>query len=96
MQSRNDLRGFLMENDYTDFILPNSMASQMFFSSEVGDIYGPIMTPLGYSFYRINKVAKGSKIVDYDANERDAFVIDDDMLTTRFHAYVQGLRDAVK
>jgi hypothetical protein len=96
MQSRNDLRGFLMENDYTDFILPNSMAGQMFFASEVGEIYGPIMTPLGYSFYRINKVAKGSKVVDYAANERDAFVIDDDMLTTRFHAYVKGLRDAVK
>ena len=96
MQSRNDLRGFLMENDYTDFISQNSMAGQMFFSSEVGEIYGPIRTPLGYSFYRINKVAKGSKVVDYAENERDAFVIDDDMLTTHFHAYVKGLRDAVK
>jgi len=90
------LRGFLMENDYTDFISQNSMAGQMFFSSEVGEIYGPIRTPLGYSFYRINKVAKGSKVVDYAENERDAFVIDDDMLTTHFHAYVKGLRDAVK
>ena len=96
MQSRNDLRGFLMENDYTDFILQNSMAGQMFFSSDVGEIYGPIRTPLGYSFYRINKVAKGSKVIDYAANERDAFVIDDDMLTTHFHAYVKGLRGAVK
>ena len=96
MQSRNDLRGFLMENDYTDFVLQNSMAGQMFFASEVGEIKGPIRTPLGYSFYRINKVTKGSKVVDYAANERDAFVIDDDMLTTHFHAYVKGLRDAVK
>ena len=96
MQSRNDLRGFLMENDYTDFVLQNSMANQIFFASEVGKVYGPIRTTLGYSFYRINKISKGSKVIDYAANERDAFVIDDDMLTTHFHAYVKGLRDVVK
>jgi hypothetical protein len=72
------------------------MANQIFFASEVGKVYGPIRTTLGYSFYRINKIAKGSKVIDYAANERDAFVIDDDMLTTHFHAYVKGLRDAVK
>ncbi len=96
MQSRNDLRGFLMENDYTDFIFQSSMADQMFFHSELGKVYGPIRTPLGYSFYRINAVAKGSKVVDYANSERDAFVIDDDLLTTHFHASVKGLRAEAK
>ncbi|MFT7516501.1 MAG: hypothetical protein ACI84O_000282 [Myxococcota bacterium] len=92
MQSRNDLRGFLMENDYTDFVLQSSMADQMYFKSEVGKVYGPIKTSLGYSFYRINEIVKGSKEVDYAGNERDAFIINDDLLTTHFHAYVKALR----
>jgi hypothetical protein len=96
MSSRNDLRGFLMENDYTDFIFQSSMADQMFFHSELGKVYGPVRTPLGYSFYRINTIVKGSKVVDYANSERDAFVINDDLLTTHFHAYVKGLRAEAK
>ncbi|MBC8369598.1 MAG: hypothetical protein H8E25_06340 [Planctomycetes bacterium] len=91
VQSRNDLRGFLMENDYTNFIMGTSMADQMYFSSEIGKVYGPIKNPLGYSFYRINQVTPGSKTIDYAGNERDAYIINDDLLTTRFHAYVRAL-----
>ena len=39
MQSRNDLRGFLMENDYSDFVTQSSIADRMFFASDVGKVY---------------------------------------------------------
>jgi hypothetical protein len=91
-QSRNDLRGFLMENEYTDFVTKTSMADMIFFDSEKGKINGPVKTTLGYSFFKVNEIVTGSKVVDYKGNERDAFVIDDDLLTTHFHAYVKALR----
>ena len=92
MQSRNDLRGFLMENDYSDFVTQSSIADRMFFASDVGKVYGPFQSTLGYSFYRVNQVTHGAKDVDYGGNERDSFVINDDLLTTHFHAYVKALR----
>lgn len=91
-QSRNDLRGFLMENDYTDFVMLSNMADKVYYEAEIGQVYGPYKNALGYSFFKVNNRTKGSKGIDYDNNERDRFVVNDDLLTTKFHAYVNELR----
>jgi hypothetical protein len=91
-QTRNDMRGFLGESDYTDFIFGYSLADDIFFYSEEGGIYGPVKSPLGWSFYRLNSRTNPAKQLNYGEDERDTFIVQDDLVTTGFLAFLAGLR----
>jgi len=91
-QSRNDMRGFLGESDYTDFLFGYSMADDIFFYSEQGAIYGPVKSPLGWSFYRLESRSAPAKELKYGEDERDTFIVEDDLVTTQFLAFLAGLR----
>lgn len=90
-QSRNDLRGFLGESDYSDFLQGYSISDDIFFLGEPGAIYGPIRGPLGYYFYRVESRTPATREMDIDGKENDAYIVNDDLLTTRFLQYVSGL-----
>lgn len=91
-QTRNDMRGFLGESDYTDFIFGYSLADDIFFYSEEDGIYGPVKSPLGWSFYRLNSRTNPAKQLNYGEDERDTFIVQDDLVTTGFLAFLAGLR----
>lgn len=90
-QSRNDLRGFLGESDFSDFLNGYSISDDIFFLGEPGAIYGPIRGPLGYYFYRVESRTPATREMDIDEKENDAYIVNDDLLTTQFLKYVSGL-----
>lgn len=92
MQTRNDMRGFLGESDFTDFLYGYSLADDIFFYSEEGAIYGPVKSPLGYSFYRLDSRSPAGKVLKYGEDERDTYIVEDDLVTTQFLAFLASLR----
>lgn len=92
MQTRNDMRGFLGESDFSDFLYGYSLADDIFFYSEEGAIYGPVKSPLGYSFYRLDSRSPAGKVLQYGEDERDTFIVEDDLVTTQFLAFLASLR----
>ncbi|MFK5956302.1 MAG: hypothetical protein QM477_07650 [Planctomycetota bacterium] len=94
MQSRNDLRGFVGESDYTDFLFGYSISDDIFFLAEEGGIYGPVRGPYGYYFYRVKSRLAPANKIDIDANERDLYIVNDDLLTTSFLKFLDGLPEA--
>ena len=90
-QSRNDLRGFIGESDYTDFLFGYSISDDIFFNAEEGAIYGPVRGPLGYYFYRVKSRIDAPNKMNIDENERDLYIVNDDLLTTSFLGYLEDL-----
>lgn len=90
-QSRNDLRGFIGESDYTDFLFGYSISDDIFFNAEEGAIYGPVRGPLGYYFYRVKSRVEAPNKMDIDEKERDLYIVNDDLLTTSFLTFLEGL-----
>lgn len=90
-QSRNDLRGFLGESDYSDFLQGYSISDDIFFLAEPGAIYGPIRGPLGYYFYRVESRTPATRAMEIDDQERDLYIVNDDLLTTSFLKYASKL-----
>lgn len=90
-QSRNDLRGFMGESDYTDFLFGYSISDDVFFNAEEGAIYGPVKGPLGYYFYRVKSRIAAPNKMDIDENERDLYIVNDDLLTTSFLTFLEAL-----
>ncbi|MDP7061329.1 MAG: hypothetical protein QF489_00150 [Planctomycetota bacterium] len=93
--SRNDLRGFLLENDYTDFLFGYSVSDDIFFRAEIGGIYGPIKGPLGYYFYRVVSRDAPTKEIDLMNDENARWMVNDDLLGQRFVKHVTALRQDV-
>lgn len=92
--SRNDLRGFLLENDYTDFLFGYSISDDIFFRAELNTIYGPIQGPLGYYFYRVVKHEAPKKEIDLMNDANAQWMVNDDLLGMRFIAHLNSLRKA--
>lgn len=90
--SRNDLRGFLLENDYTDFLFGYSVSDDIFFRAEVGGIYGPIKGPLGYYFYRVVSRDAPTKEIDLMNDVNAQWMVNDDLLGQRFVGHLNALR----
>lgn len=91
--SRADLRVLLGESDYTDFLQGYSIGDDAFFRGEVGAVYGPVRGPLGWYFYRVNRRDPPSVALDPANNPRQAYQVEDDLLSQRFLAFVHGLRE---
>ena len=68
-----------------------SISDDIFFLAEPGAIYGPIRGPLGYYFYRVESRVPATREMDIDGKENDAYIVNDDLLTTRFLQYVSSL-----
>ncbi len=92
-QTRNDMRGFLGESDYTDFLFGYSISDDIFFRAELGAIYGPIRGPLGYYFYRVVQRSPATRTLDVAGVERDAYIVNDDLLTTHFLDFLSQLQN---
>ena len=87
-QMRNPLRQFVGENDFTDFLLGNSVADHIFFEAEPGSIYGPVEGVYGFYIYKLNTRSEPTKQPDWRNNERDGYFVRDDYLNKMFLAYV--------
>jgi hypothetical protein len=92
--SRNDLRGFLLENDYTDFLFGYSISDDIFFRAELNAVYGPIKGPLGYYFYRVLNREAPQKEIDLQNDVNAQWMVNDDLLGTRYIAHLNSLRKA--
>ncbi|MBT3340180.1 MAG: hypothetical protein HN405_04500 [Planctomycetes bacterium] len=92
-QSRNDLRGFCAENDYHDFIFGASLADTVFNQKELNQVFGPVQTPLGYSFYRVLGHVEGESVLDLDGDENHRLMVTEDYVTTEFLAYLASLQE---
>ena len=92
-QSRNDLRGFCAENDYYDFVFGSSLADTVFSQQEIGIVFGPIKTPLGYSFYRTLGHTEGESVLDLEGDVNHRLMVTEDYLSTKFLAYLRGLQN---
>ncbi|MCP4092906.1 MAG: hypothetical protein GY747_05590 [Planctomycetes bacterium] len=90
--SRNDLRGFLLENDYTDFLFGYSVSDDIFFRAEIGGIYGPIRGPLGYYFYRVVSRDAPTKEIDLMNDPNAQWMVNDDLLGQAFIEHINTLR----
>lgn len=91
MLSRNDLRNFLGESDYVDFLIGYSITDDIFFHAEPGAIYGPVRGSLGYYIYRVDSRQAPTKEVPTEGDERTMYTVNDDLLTAKFFAYVNKL-----
>ena len=91
--SRADLRSLLGESEYTDFLQGYSIGDDMFFEAELKAIVGPVRGPLGWYFYRISRRDPPTTEIDPVNNARHAFQVEDDLLSQRFLAYVNALRE---
>jgi hypothetical protein len=92
--SRNDLRGFLLENDYTDFLFGYSVSDDIFFRADLNAVYGPIKGPLGYYFYRVISREAPQKEIDLMNDVNAQWMVNDDLLGTRYIAHLTSLRKA--
>ncbi|MHC4822860.1 MAG: peptidylprolyl isomerase [Planctomycetota bacterium] len=91
MLSRNDLRNFLGESDYVDFLIGYSITDDIFFHAEPGAIYGPVRGSLGYYIYRVESRQAPTKEVPTEGDERTMYTVNDDLLTANFFAFVNKL-----
>lgn len=87
-QMRNPLRQFAGENDFTDFLLGNSVADHIFFEAEEGAIYGPVEGVYGFYIYKLNSRSEPTKQPDWRNNERDGYFVRDDYLNIKFLDFV--------
>lgn len=87
-QMRNPLRQFVGENDFTDFLLGNSVADHIFFEADEGAIYGPVEGVYGFYIYKLNSRSEPTKQPDWRNNERDGYFVRDDYLNIMFLAFV--------
>ena len=92
--SRNDLRGFLLENDYTDFLFGYSISDDIFFRADLNAVYGPVKGPLGYYFYRVTGHEAPQKEVDLMNDANVQWMVNDDLLGLHFIAHLNALRKA--
>lgn len=90
--SRSDLRMLLGESDFSDVLQGYSIGDDIFFHGEVGAVYGPVRGPLGWYFYRVTKREPPVNELDPDNDPRQAYQLEDDLLTRRFLAFLNGLR----
>lgn len=69
VQSRNPLRDFLGENEFMDFLFGGSVADQLFFKAQKGEVYGPVRGPLGYYIFRLNRRVDPSRTLHFTKSE---------------------------
>ena len=86
--SRNPLREFLGENDYTDFLYGNSVADSIFFDAEPGTIYGPVRGATGWFIYKVNGREAPTREIDVAENDRHIYLVGDDYLTVKYHEFI--------
>jgi|FLOH01.1.fsa_nt_gi hypothetical protein len=89
---RHELRDFLNENAYTDFLFGHSITDELFFNAEEKSIYGPVRGPLGYYFYRVLSHKAPRKEVNLDTDPRMSWQVHEDLLTYHFLAHLQTLQ----
>ena len=87
-QSRNPLRQFLGENDYTDFLQGYSIGEDIFFGAELGKPQGPLRGPFGWYMYQVNERTESAKALDVEKDERQIYLVTDDYLSRHFLAFV--------
>lgn len=90
--TRADLRSLLGESDYTDFISGFSIGDDLFFKAEKDAIYGPTQGPLGWYIYRMTRRDPPTTPMDPANDVRQAYQLEEDLITQAFLAYVNGLR----
>ena len=85
---RNQVRDFLGENDYFDFLYGMSVGDLVFFDAEPGTIYGPVMGPTGWCIYKLNRRVPPETALDFANNPRHQYLVNDDLLNVRFFGFV--------
>jgi hypothetical protein len=90
--TRADLRSLLGESDYTDFLSGYSIGDDLFFKAEPNAVYGPTLGPLGWYIYRMTRREAPTSPLDPVNDPRQAYQLEEDLITQGFLAYVNGLR----
>jgi hypothetical protein len=90
--SRADLRVLLGESDFTDVLQGYSIGDDMFFDAEIGAVYGPVRGPLGWYLYRVSSREEPTQVLDPKNDPRQAYQLEDDLISQSFLAFVNGLR----
>ncbi|RMH03832.1 MAG: hypothetical protein D6702_04620 [Planctomycetota bacterium] len=93
---RNQVRDFLGENDYFDFLYGVSVGDLIFFDAEPGTIYGPVMGPTGWCIYKVNRRLDPEVEIDIANNPRHDYLVRDDLLNVRFFAFVDEVMKALE
>jgi hypothetical protein len=88
---RHELRMFLNENDYSDFIFGYALADDIFFRSEDDEIYGPVKSPLGYNFYRVLGHRAPRLELDLEGDPNVKWQVYEDLLTYHFLKHLREL-----
>ncbi|KAA3612790.1 MAG: hypothetical protein DWQ01_03545 [Planctomycetota bacterium] len=104
LQARNPLREFLGENDYTEFLLGNSIADDLFFESEPEVVYGPVRGARGWYIYRLLSRSEPTsqmylteeEVTDEEMDaamvvKRHRYLATDDYLTVHFNRFVNEI-----
>ena len=89
---RHELRTFLGENDYTDFIYGYSLTDDIFYRSEDETIFGPTRNPLGIMFYRVLRHSDPRQAVDLEGDPRMKWQVNEDLLTHHLLTHLKELR----
>lgn len=88
---RHELRNFLNETDFTDFLFGYVLTDDIFFRSAENDIYGPIKGPLGYSFYRVLGHRAPRIELDIEGDPKVKWQVNEDLLTYHFLKHLREL-----
>ncbi len=88
-----DLRSFLGESVFTDFLYGHSVGDRIFFEDVPHEIYGPDLGPLGYYFHRVTRRIAPTEEVDVTNNGTIAYQVEDDYVSQRFLDFLNGLRN---
>ncbi len=90
---RVNLRLHLGENRYQEFFLGRSVADEIFYEAEIGEVRGPVEIPRGYLIYKVLDRKEGTREFDLSgANARDTFLVSDDLLDQRFFEVLAEVR----
>jgi hypothetical protein len=88
---RHELRSFLNESDFSDFIFGYAVTDDIFFRSAENDIFGPIKGPLGYSFYRVLGHSAPRMELDIEGDPSVKWQVNEDLLTYHFLKHLREL-----
>ena len=88
-----ELRGFLLESDYTDFLFGYSICDDIFHRSAVGNGYGPFKGPLGYYIYRVDSHRAPRLAVDLENDSSMSWLVNENLLTAHLLGHLNDLRE---
>ncbi|MCP4092905.1 MAG: hypothetical protein GY747_05585 [Planctomycetes bacterium] len=94
--NHSELRGLLMEDEYTDFLFGYSICDDIFYRATAKDVFGPIRGPLGYYFYRVDSYKAPRMAVDMEADPSMNWLVTENFLTVHLLRHLNDLRESAR